>query len=406
MRQGINPLHPENRSPKAHAQSGGACKADGRRSRPNIKTERQASALAIFHCSVGSAKSACGSDAYNEGKDLKDKKTDKYYYYGKREDVVYTETILAQNAPQEWQDSTKLWQAASEAEEKIGAREAKKIEVALPAEWDRERQKEACREYAQKFVDMGQCVTLAIHDKGDGNPHCHMLLTLREIDENGKFKKYKSKGVYNLDENGNRIPLIDPETGQQKIGKRNEKLWKRHKEEDIPCSSKEYVENCRQWWEDTLNKRLEEKDKVSCKSYEAQGIDRMPTIHEGYGEKAEENREKNRLIKLYNELARKTKELIKELGAEILGRTDEILGKNRGTEQETDERTRGDREAERRKREAERRERNIEQRQARYRAEQEAERRKQIAERAERERQERLRREAEQAEQKGRGFGR
>ena len=46
----------------------------------------------------------------------------------------------------------------------------------------------------------------AIHDKGDGNPHAHILLTMRAMDEQGKWLP-KSRKVYDLDENGERIRL-------------------------------------------------------------------------------------------------------------------------------------------------------------------------------------------------------
>jgi len=44
----------------------------------------------------------------------------------------------------------------------------------------------------------------AIHDKGDGNPHVHILLTMRAMDEKGKWLP-KSRKVYDLDGNGERI---------------------------------------------------------------------------------------------------------------------------------------------------------------------------------------------------------
>jgi hypothetical protein len=60
-----------------------------------------------------------------------------------------------------------------------------------------------CREF---FVSKGMIVDFSIHDKGDGNPHAHILLTMRAMDENGKFLP-KSRKVYDLDENGERIGI-------------------------------------------------------------------------------------------------------------------------------------------------------------------------------------------------------
>ena len=58
----------------------------------------------------------------------------------------------------------------------------------------------------QQFVSKGMCVDFAIHDKGDGNPHAHVMLTMRAMDERGKWLP-KSRKVYELDKNGERIKL-------------------------------------------------------------------------------------------------------------------------------------------------------------------------------------------------------
>ena len=55
------------------------------------------------------------------------------------------------------------------------------------------------------FVDKGMCADFAIHDKGTGNPHVHIMLTLRPLKENGQWGA-KCRKAYDLDENGQRIP--------------------------------------------------------------------------------------------------------------------------------------------------------------------------------------------------------
>ena len=78
----------------------------------------------------------------------------------------------------------------------------------------------------QNFVDKGMCADWAIHDsendKGQRNLHIHVMLTLRPLTEKGEWGA-KQKKVYDLDENGERIPVIDKKTGQQKVDKRNRK---------------------------------------------------------------------------------------------------------------------------------------------------------------------------------------
>ena len=51
----------------------------------------------------------------------------------------------------------------------------------------------------QNFVSAGMCADIAIHDKKDGNPHAHILLTMRPIEQDGTWGA-KSKKEYILDE--------------------------------------------------------------------------------------------------------------------------------------------------------------------------------------------------------------
>ena len=50
------------------------------------------------------------------------------------------------------------------------------------------------------------CVDFAIHDTDKGNPHCHIMLTMRPLDERGAWAA-KSKKEYDLDEKDERIRL-------------------------------------------------------------------------------------------------------------------------------------------------------------------------------------------------------
>ena len=105
----------------------------------------------------------------------------------------------------------------------------------------------------------------AIHDKGDGNPHAHSPLTMRAMDETGKWLP-KSRKVYDLDENGERIRLA---SGR----------WKSHKEDTVDWNDQKYAEIWRQGWADTANRYLEAIDspeRLDLRSYARQGIDKSP----------------------------------------------------------------------------------------------------------------------------------
>ena len=139
----------------------------------------------------------------------------------KQHEVVYTEIMLPSHAPPEYADRAMLWNSAEEVEKQWNSQLARRFVVALPREVPLEMcpqmLQEYCREY---FVSKGMCCDFAIHDPDPPghNPHCHIMLTMRAIDENGKWMP-KSRKVYDLDENGERIKLP---SGR----------WKSHKEDN------------------------------------------------------------------------------------------------------------------------------------------------------------------------------
>lgn len=195
--------------------------------------------MAIFHLSIkmlsrSSGKSAVAAAAYRAGAKLEEKETGYTHDYTRKSGVIYSEIFLPANAPREYQNREILWNEVQKVEKKSDAQLAREIEVALPVELSREEQITLLQKYiAENFTSAGMCADMAIHEKHvDGktvlhqNPHAHILLTTRGFKEDGSWAP-KEKKTYALDENGERIPLMDENTGLQKLGKRNEKLWKR-----------------------------------------------------------------------------------------------------------------------------------------------------------------------------------
>ena len=144
------------------------------------------------------------------------------------------------------------------------------------------------RDYVQRnFVDKGMCADWAIHDsendKGQRNLHIHVLLTMRPLTENGEWGA-KTKKVYALDKNGERVPLIDKKTGQQKVDKQNRKQWKCQTVESTDWNSQENAKMWRKDLADTINATNEQLGIAlhwEHRSFKEQGIDREPTIHIG-----------------------------------------------------------------------------------------------------------------------------
>ena len=126
---------------------------------------------------------------------------------------------------------------------------------------------------------------IAIHNenKGNDNIHAHIMLTTRPLNNDGQWGE-KEKKDYAKDENGQRIPIIDPNTGLQKVDSRNRKQWKREYVQINDWNNRENVELWRQSWADITNRYLERnniKDRIDHRSYERQGIDKIPTVHIG-----------------------------------------------------------------------------------------------------------------------------
>lgn len=286
--------------------------------------------MAIYHCSIkiigrSDGKSAVASSAYRSGEKLMDDRTGLIHDFTKKSGVVFTEVSLPAHAPPEYADRNVLWNAVEKVEKKSNAQLAREIEVALSKELSRECQIEIVRRYVQEnFVSVGMCADWALHDKGDGNPHAHIMLTMRGIKPDCSWAA-KEKKIYALDEEGNRIPLIDPATGEQKLGKRNEKLWKRITVEPNDWNDHSKAEIWRKSWADICNEYLSLEQQIDHRSYKRQELDLEPTIHEGYRARKMEkagfvsNRcEYNRIVRKLNELKGRWLLTVKELQKTIM----------------------------------------------------------------------------------------
>ena len=237
---------------------------------------------------------------------------------------MFSEISLCQNAPAEYADRATLWNAVHEIEKAKNSQLWREFEVALPQEFSRAEQIDTVRKFVKGLTKQGMCVDWSLHDKEDGNPHAHIMATMRSITEGGKWAP-KSRKVYDLDENGERI--------FQKVDKSGRKQYKNHKEDYNDWNKKERVEEWRAAWAACCNERLAERDRIDHRSYKRQGIEQEPTIHEGYAARKiaaegkpservrinEEIRERNNMLKQLAEqlhhIEQQLAELIKEKGS-------------------------------------------------------------------------------------------
>ena len=231
------------------------------------------------HFSVTIVSRAKGSSAvagasYQSGDKLFFDQAQKNFSYPKPEgEVVHKEIMLPANAPPEYENRETLWNAVEDVETQWNAQLARRIHITLPKEISLEMSIELVREYCEKqFKDEGMCVDLCVHepDPPGHNPHAHVMLTMRSIDEEGKWMQ-KAKKEYILDENGEKIRLPSGGFKSRKVYPNN---W----------NDRGNVEKWRHEWEVAQNRYLERAgvpERIDMRSYERQGVDQIPTVHMG-----------------------------------------------------------------------------------------------------------------------------
>lgn len=232
---------------------------------------------AIYHCNIqiigrSRGRSAVAAAAYRSGEKLTNNWDGLTHDYTRKGGVIHSEIMLPSHAPPGFADRSTLWNAVEEIEKSCKAQLAREINIALPSELSREQQIELVREYCRdNFVSVGMCADFAVHGTGSGNPHAHIMLTMRPIKEDGTWDD-KQRKVYRLDENGQKI--YDPVKRQYDCDSVPTTDWNEHTK----------AEEWRSAWASLTNKYLEQNGiqvRVDHRSYKRQGIEQIPTIHLG-----------------------------------------------------------------------------------------------------------------------------
>ncbi|RWF84099.1 MAG: Ti-type conjugative transfer relaxase TraA [Mesorhizobium sp.] len=161
-----------------------------------------------------------------------------------------------------------FWNKVEAFEKRDDAQFAKEFIVALPVELSKEQNIALMRQFvAEQVLARGQVADWVYHDE-PGNPHVHLMTTLRPLTESG----FGGKKVAVAGEDGQ--PLRD------KAGKIRYRLWAGEKAE--------FLEQ-RNGWLDLQNQHLALAGleiRVDGRSYAERGIDLEPTAHVGAGAKA------------------------------------------------------------------------------------------------------------------------
>ena len=232
--------------------------------------------IAIYHCHIqiisrGKGKSAVAAAAYRSGEKILNQWDGITHDYTHKSGVIHSEIILPSHAPPVLADRSNLWNSVELAEKATNSQLAREIEIALPVELTEEEQINLVRTYVQdSFVAAGMCADFSIHDKADGNPHAHIMLTMRPLLEDGSWGA-KCRKVYDLDKKVQRI-------SNGKGG------WKTHRENVNDWNDREKAEVWRKSWADYANRALEQaghSERIDNHSYAIQGVEKIPSIHLG-----------------------------------------------------------------------------------------------------------------------------
>jgi len=288
----------------------------GHKRKRETTTVERGEAVAIYHCSIkiisrGKGKSAVAAAAYRAGQSITNKYDGITHDYTRKRGIVHTEVLLPENAPAEYSDRAILWNAVERIEKAKNSQLAREVQIALPKELNPLQNKALVRDYVKQcFVAQGMCADIAIHDTGSGNPHAHIMLTMRPFEQNGEWGDKQQK-VYHLGKDGNKI--YDPIRRQYKCNKIQTTDW----------NDQTKAEEWRAAWADHVNALLERgnhTERIDHRSFVRQGKDEFPTVHLGSSafqmEKrgiATERGNLNREIEVTNQRLRQLKARIAKL---------------------------------------------------------------------------------------------
>lgn len=203
--------------------------------------------MAIYHFSVkvisrATGASAVASAAYRSASRLHDERLDRDHDFTNKSGVVHSEIMLPDGATEKLSDRATLWNTVEAGEKRKDAQLSREVEFAIPREMDQAQAIDLARDFVQReMVDRGMVADLNVHwdigPDGLAKPHAHVMLSMREVGEEGFGAKVRD---------WNRTAL---------------------------------VEHWREAWADHVNARLAQLDidaRIDHRSLEDQGIDLEP----------------------------------------------------------------------------------------------------------------------------------
>ena len=222
-------------------------------------------------------RSATAAAAYRSGEQIEDQRTGQVHDYTGKSDIYGSEILLPEGAPERLGDRASLWNEVEQGEKRKDAQLSREVMIALPAELTHEQKQALTREYVQdEFTGQGMIADIGYHDFDSHNPHAHIMLTMRSVDEDGFGKKRRE--------------------------------W----------NKRQALERQRKAWEEYANRALERaglETRIDHRTLKEQGLEREPQIHlgakvlemEARGVQTRVGDESRRISKVNRDIERKQK---------------------------------------------------------------------------------------------------
>ena len=254
----------------------------GKRQNGAIGENSARSASAYITASKVDKLSPIDASAYISGEKVETK--ERVADYTKKKGVLSSAIVLPKNAPERLRDPAVLWAEVDQMATRSNSDLYREWICCYEKHLTLEQMEKVARQFAESLSAEGMVVQYALHDeKGNGNYHVHFMAPCRGLDESGNWQKRKVlPRTYQLDAEGNRIPILDKETGLQKTDKNGRKQWKKEPPVFVDSFNDPHIGNVQRWRQffATLeNQYLPEEHQVSSLSYRKQGIKKIPGRH-------------------------------------------------------------------------------------------------------------------------------
>ena len=322
--------------------------------------------MAIYHLeakvvSRGNGRSAVAASAYLSCSKMLNDYDGVQHDFTRKKGLIWQDVFLPEFAPSDWKDRSVLWNAVEKNEKTKDSRLAREFVPALPIELTPSQWQELLTDFIQNnFVADGMCADVAVHDPypPGHNPHAHIMVTVRPLDEKGNWQ-YKAEKEYVCVRNGEErgftaaefkaaqadgwekqypykvgrkkvyLPSSEAEKhGYERVSK-YPKSTKYGRQNPISerWNSEEQLVQWRKAWADAANRYLERyghEERIDHRSHAERGLDEQPTIHEGVFARSLERQgvisdrcEINRQIKADNALLRELKAAVRKLAQAV-----------------------------------------------------------------------------------------